>query len=628
MARTPRRRLGRSSACTCPLTTSHRTWSSPPWTRLLEQEYDDYEILLVDNNTTDPDLWRPVERFCATQERITFIHLEDWPGYKSGALNYALTRTDARAAVIGIIDADYLVEPGFLADCAPLFGDPGVDFVQTPQDYRGWEQAPYFRRLYYSYGYFFDVSQKSRNERNAAIFGGTMGLIRRSALVDSGGWDEWCITEDAELSLRLLKRGGSGLHVDRSYGYGVMPLTFEALKRQRFRWCFGGIQILRMHWRALLPGRRTPDNQLTGAQRWGYLVGGLQWFGDLAALLFTAFLLVGATDALLGGGLVLRRLSGFLMLGVVVLVVLGIVRSLALVRRTSGANWGEALGAFGLWTALGPTVAQACTRGLVARVGVFLRTPKVRGELRARHALLGNVVETGLALVCALVALTAVVAQPSPATGLLAGLLLLQAAGYASAPINSLAAIRSDLPPELRRRRRLMLVSWGKPARRGGLLLGGAVAGLAAIVLSAAPVSTPSLDGIPQAPSSADADEEDDDEPGTAPVSPTEGGTTSGGPGPTGPATAGAGADGNPTRDAATVGAGITSTPPAGSTQQSDAPTGGAASTAPSPSAPAPTEAQPTRRPSTAPSQAAPTQAAPTQAAPSTKPTAIPSGRP
>jgi hypothetical protein len=42
-----------------------------------------------------------------------------------------------------------------------------------------------------------------------------------------------------------------------------MPLTFEALKSQRYRWCFGGIQILRMHWRSLLPGPRTAQNRLT-----------------------------------------------------------------------------------------------------------------------------------------------------------------------------------------------------------------------------------------------------------------------------------------------------------------------------------------------------------------------------
>src|SRR6266571_738417 len=153
--------------------------------------------------------------------------------------------TDPRAELVGVVDSDYQIEPAFLSRCAPLFADPDVGFIQAPQDYRDWSTAPYYRRLYYSYRYFFAISQPSRNERNGAIFAGTMGLIRRKALEDTGGWDEWCITEDAELSLRLLHAGWSGLHVDQSLGRGVMPLTFEALKSQRYRWCFGGIQILR-----------------------------------------------------------------------------------------------------------------------------------------------------------------------------------------------------------------------------------------------------------------------------------------------------------------------------------------------------------------------------------------------
>ena len=162
--------------------------------------------------------------------------------------------------------------------------------------------APFYRRLYYSYKYFFAVSQPSRNERDGAIFAGTMGLIRRRALEQAGGWDEWCITEDAELSLRLLRDGWSGLHVDQSFGHGVMPLTFEALKGQRFRWCFGGIQILRRHWRSMLPGRQATDNRMTTGQRWAYLSGAVQWYGDLLALLFFLFLLVGAANIALGGG--------------------------------------------------------------------------------------------------------------------------------------------------------------------------------------------------------------------------------------------------------------------------------------------------------------------------------------
>jgi cellulose synthase/poly-beta-1,6-N-acetylglucosamine synthase-like glycosyltransferase len=467
-------------------------------TSLLALEYDDYEVLLVDNNTDDEALWRPVEEFCAQHERLRFLHLPDWPGYKSGALNEALRVTDPRAEVIGIVDADYIVDPDFLTKCAPLFGDPGVSFVQTPQDYRGWQDAPYFRRLYYSYGYFFDVSQKSRNERNGAIFGGTMGLIRRSELQAAGGWDEWCITEDAELSLRLLRAGGRGIHVDQSFGHGIMPLTFEALKRQRYRWCFGGVQILRMHWRSLLPGRRTESNQLTTAQRWAYLVGGLQWFGDLASVLFTGFLLAGAAGLVFGHSLVVRQLSGLILLCLVALVVLGAVRSLALVRRTSGASWGEAFGAFGLWLALGWTVARASARALVAKQGAFLRTPKVRGELGLRHAFRGNIAEVVLALVCVTGAVLALVAGST--TGVLVGcLLLVHTAGYAAAPANSIAAIRSDLPEELRRRRREMLPSWtGPAARRGGVVVAVLTAVGLCLLVFAAPVGAPDLTHVPK----------------------------------------------------------------------------------------------------------------------------------
>lgn len=457
--------------------------------QLVRIDYPAYEILLIDNNTTDPDLRRPVEQWCQGHPNVTFIHLQDWPGYKSGALNHGLTQTDERAEVIGIIDADYLVDPSFLRDCAPLFADPDVAFVQTPQDYRDWDKAPYFRRLYLSYGYFFDVSQRSRNERNGAIFGGTMGLIRRSALDEVGGWDEWCITEDAELSLRLLKRGGRGIHVDQTYGTGMMPLTFEALKRQRFRWCFGGIQILRMHWRSLLPGPVTRENQMNNAQRWAYLGGGIQWYGDAASLLLTLFLIAGAADAIFYNGIAIRELSAPMLGAVGVLVVVGSLRALALLRRSSGSTWSEAIGAFGIWLGTGWTVAKASVLGLFAREGAFLRTPKVRGELGTSHALRANLPETFLAVTCVVIAIASA-AQADPGPAMIAGLLLMQAAGYAAAPLNSIAAIRADLPDTLRYRR-TALEKLAVGAQAGGAAVGVlAVAGLVVAML-AAPAAGP-----------------------------------------------------------------------------------------------------------------------------------------
>jgi Glycosyl transferase family 2 len=136
-------------------------------------EYPNYEIQVLDDNTDDEALWRPVEAWCR-QHNVKFVHLSDWPGYKSGALNYALQHmVEGSCELIGVIDSDYQIDPQFLRRCAPLFGDPKVGFIQAPQDYRDWQSAPFYRRLYYSYRYFFAVSQPSRNERDGAIFAGT-----------------------------------------------------------------------------------------------------------------------------------------------------------------------------------------------------------------------------------------------------------------------------------------------------------------------------------------------------------------------------------------------------------------------------------------------------------------------
>ncbi len=421
---------------------------------LLRLDYPRYEVILIDDNTDDESLWRPVQDWCA-RHNVKFKHLENWPGYKSGALNYALRDlTHPDAEIIGIVDSDYQVDPGFLKACAPLFADPWTGFVQAPQDYRDWRYASYYRRLYYSYKYFFAVSQPSRNEHDGAIFAGTMGLIRRVALDELGGWDEWCITEDAEMSLRLLRAGWSGLSVDSAGGRGIMPLTFEALKGQRYRWCFGGIQILRMHWRSLLPGRRDKANHLSAGQRWAYLAGGVQWYGDLLGLLFFIFLLAGAANLATGGGQLFRKLTVFLVAAIPVLVLLGLIRAIALLRRGTGASWRDAIGAFFIWQSTSLAVARASVLGLFARKAVFLRTPKTSEQTTWWHALRANWAETALALF-GVAGIAGALTKTGQLSGLLlAGLLLFPTLGLAAAPYNSWAARRAALPAWLRERRR------------------------------------------------------------------------------------------------------------------------------------------------------------------------------
>jgi hypothetical protein len=436
-------------------------------------------------------LWRPVEAWCAANG-VTFKHLADWPGYKSGALNYALGElTDPRAELIGVVDSDYQIGPGFLRRCAPLFADVRVGFIQAPQDYRDWQHARYYRRLYYSYKYFFAISQPSRNEHDGAIFAGTMGLIRRRALEQVGGWDEWCITEDAELSLRLLRAGWSGLHVDQSFGQGVMPLTFEALKSQRYRWCFGGIQVLRMHWRSLLPGGRDRTNRMSLAQRWAYLAGGVQWYGDVLGLVFFLFLLGGAGNLATGGEQLFRKLTAFLVATVPVLVALGLVRAIALLRRGTGATWRDAFGAFFIWQSTSLVVARASVQGLFARKAAFLRTPKTSEQAAWWEAFRANWAETTLAVLGTAGFVVSLLRWDTFSGPLLAGLLVFPTLGFAAAPFNSLAAQRAALPADLRERRRSEWLR-DRTVVRGAAVAGGTVAVLAAAVAVLALLLAPS----------------------------------------------------------------------------------------------------------------------------------------
>jgi hypothetical protein len=92
---------------------------------LVHLDYPRYEVVVIDDNTEDELLWRPVEEWCS-RHGVKFAHLENWPGYKSGALNYALRElTDPRAELIGVVDSDYQIEPGFLIRCARAFAIRG-----------------------------------------------------------------------------------------------------------------------------------------------------------------------------------------------------------------------------------------------------------------------------------------------------------------------------------------------------------------------------------------------------------------------------------------------------------------------------------------------------------------------
>lgn len=232
--------------------------------RLAALDYDNYEVMICDNNTKDETLWRPLEAHCAVlnqrlgADRFRFFHVSPLPGAKAGALNYCLEEMASDADLIAVIDADYYSRPDFLSRLTAFFTDPRVAYVQTPHDYRDYENSRYLSACYWEYMPNNKVDMPGVSEYGGAFTIGTMCILRTEALRKAGGWAEWCLTEDSEVSVRLRAVGYEGIYLGETFGRGLIPDTFDDYKKQRFRWTAGPVQQLVRHWRLFLPSPLAP----------------------------------------------------------------------------------------------------------------------------------------------------------------------------------------------------------------------------------------------------------------------------------------------------------------------------------------------------------------------------------
>jgi exo-beta-1,3-glucanase (GH17 family)/cellulose synthase/poly-beta-1,6-N-acetylglucosamine synthase-like glycosyltransferase len=359
---------------------------------LAKVDYPNLEVLVMDNNTKDPAVWEPVRDDC---ERLgpmfRFFHLENWPGFKAGAINHALEQTAPDAEIIAVIDSDYILDPNWLNAMVPYFDNENVGFVQSPQDYRDRHQSSFKSFCYWEYAGFFNIGMVQRNEYNAIIQHGTMTMIRKSALLEVGKWAQWCICEDSELGLRLYEAGYDSVYVKDSFGRGLMPDTFSGYMTQRFRWVYGAMQIIKAHWRSFLPGKKSP---LTTAQRYYFLAGWLPWFSDALALIFTFTSLI-LTAIILYDPIHSELPINAFLLPTVGLFSFKVLRGLWLYQARVPCSVGQSLGAALTGLSLTHTVARGTWQGLFTSGKPFMRTPKYEkqgplfaGMMVIRHELL------------------------------------------------------------------------------------------------------------------------------------------------------------------------------------------------------------------------------------------------
>jgi exo-beta-1,3-glucanase (GH17 family)/cellulose synthase/poly-beta-1,6-N-acetylglucosamine synthase-like glycosyltransferase len=334
-------------------------------------QYPDLECVVVINNTPDPAYWLPIEEHCrALGERFKFVNADNLAGFKAGALRLALAHTAPDAAIIGIIDADYVVHPDWLKDLVPAFADPQVGIVQAPQDHRDGDRTLMHHAMNTEYAGFFDIGMVMRNEANAIIAHGTMCLMRRAAIEAVGNWSSDTICEDTDLGLTMLEHGWQVHYTNRRYGHGLLPDTFEAYKKQRYRWAYGGFQIFKKHWRQLLPRSR----RLTPEQKREFALGWLNWLGAETIGVAVAILnLVWVPVVAFGGIAIPDKILTFPILAAFVVT---FVHFISLYRLRVAIPARQMVGAVLAAMSVQLTVARAVGSGILTESAPFMRTAK------------------------------------------------------------------------------------------------------------------------------------------------------------------------------------------------------------------------------------------------------------
>lgn len=204
-------------------------------------DYPNFKIWVIDDASDDqtPEI---LERLKLELPNFDYIRrpVGSYPG-KSAGLNDALPH--CRAEVIAVFDADAYVAPDFLTGILPVLEPDGVGAVQAQKriyEHQKKDFLPSCQSSEYALDTYFQVGRDLIG--GAVELRGNGQLIKREALIDVGGWNNKAITDDLDLTMRLLISGWSVRFSPDTHVFEEGVPTWKGLMRQRRRWAEGSIR--------------------------------------------------------------------------------------------------------------------------------------------------------------------------------------------------------------------------------------------------------------------------------------------------------------------------------------------------------------------------------------------------
>lgn len=209
---------------------------------LLQLDYPQYEVVVVDDGSSDETL-ELASRWEGRHGDVEVRVLTKRQGGKASALNLGIARS--QHPFIMCMDADSWIEPETLRLAVPHFRDATVGAVAgnvkvTNRD--GWLTR--LQALEYIEG--LNMPRRAQGFLAAVnIVPGPIGVFRREALDDVGGYDTDTFAEDADLTLKLITGGWKIVYEDGAIAWTQAPVRMLDLVQQRYRWTRGILQALR-----------------------------------------------------------------------------------------------------------------------------------------------------------------------------------------------------------------------------------------------------------------------------------------------------------------------------------------------------------------------------------------------
>ncbi|HEV8117217.1 MAG TPA: glycosyltransferase [Thermoanaerobaculia bacterium] len=209
----------------------------------LEYPRDLLEIQVLDDSTDDTrEIARnAVERYRAMGFDIVHQTRPDRRGFKAGALQAGLET--ASGEFLLIFDADFVPQPGLLAELIPYFSDPRVGMVQARWEHINRDDSLLTRIQSIFLDGHFVIEHTARNRSGRFFnFNGTAGIWRRRCLEEIGGWEADTLTEDLDVSYRAQLAGWKFVYLKDVATPAELPVDMNGFKSQQHRWTKGSIE--------------------------------------------------------------------------------------------------------------------------------------------------------------------------------------------------------------------------------------------------------------------------------------------------------------------------------------------------------------------------------------------------